>query len=62
MGRFAIVLPDDPIESCISAARTNIRMFEEDIERGYTNSEYLLDFAIGALEQAKTKLQSLKGT
>lgn len=57
MGRFAFATPDDSVEECISIARVNIRLFEEDIERGYTNSEYLLDFAIGALEQAKTKLK-----
>jgi hypothetical protein len=57
MGRFAMAMDDNSVEECISIARINLKLFEEDIQRGYYNSEYLLDFANGALDQARKALE-----
>lgn len=52
MGNFAIGVADDGVEACLSAARVNIRLFEEDLEAG-RDSIYLLDLAISALQEAR---------
>ena len=57
MGRFSFVMDDDSVEECISTARVNIRMFEEDYQNGYID-DYLLSVAIVALERAKVALET----
>jgi hypothetical protein len=57
MGRFAMAMDEDSVEECINIARVNLKLFEEDIQRGYYNSEYLLDFANGALDKARAALE-----
>lgn len=58
MGRFAMAMDDNSVEECISIARVNLRLFEEDYQRGHIHQGYLLDFAIAALEKAKEALET----
>ena len=57
MGRFAVAMDEHSVEECISIARVNIRLFEEDLQNGRMDSEYLLDFANSALDKARAALE-----
>lgn len=53
MGNFVLSLPGDSPSECISAARVNLRLYEESIE-GESNGDagYLLGIALHNIEQA----------